>query len=529
MDAIPKRRINLLALSLALIITLLGAQYALPARADVGVQPILPSGSNIKPEGQMPIQMAAEKVIMTVRQGTDADNAAFKLIPGDLGYPYMPNPYFPIVYAAVADVTADFTMANPTDQDVSMTVWFPLASALGKTNWEELPPGDPVLRVENFRVAVDGKPISYRISELPNPQGEDKAPLPWASFPVTFPAKSEIPIHVSYVFLPQMMIDMVSMTIAYVFQTGAGWAGPIGKAELVVNLPYPASAETVGAMPDGGKIEGNQVRWTWENLEPGPQDDFSMFLLRPERWQELQDAQKIVKSYPDFAQGWLGMADLYQRLSQGYNERGHITSIFGETYQNLGVQAAQESARLNPEDIMPHYLLAMLYASTLQQNASPEQLQPVYDELEIMKKLDLQQAQGLEPNVYDILEPVLYNDATATAQAATWAAEGEYNDETAAADAALADAATKTAQPAGGQATETSSPPSTPTPASSSTQASAPIAQQIPQVTQPALTVIPAAAQPTQPSYIWMLVLALVIILAGVTYFILAKRRKSGP
>ena len=60
-------------------------------------------------------------------------------------------------------------------------------------------------------------------------------------------------------------------------------------------------------------------------------------------------------------------------------------------------------------------------------------------------------------------------------------------------------------------------------------EASAPIAQQIPQVTQPALTVIPAAAQPTQPSYQWMLVLALVIILAGVTYFILARRRKSSP
>lgn len=516
--------VHLLAFSFLAIITLLEAWFPAPVRADVGVQPILPSGSNIKPGGETLIQMADEKVTITVRQGTNADNAAYKMIPGDYGYPFMPNPYFPFVYAAVADVTADFTMVNPTNQDVRMTVWFPMASTLTETKWEELPPGDPVLRIENLRVVVDGMPVAYRISELPNPQGDDKAPLPWASFWITFPAKREIPIQVSYVFLPQMMIDMVSMTISYVFQTGAGWAGPIGKAELEVNLPYPAMPETIGAMPDGGKIDGNQVRWTWENLEPGPQDDFSMFLLRPERWQELYDARSIVKAYPDFAQGWLGLATLYQRLSQGVNEWGDLLPIFGSTYYQLGLEAAQEAARLNPEDIMPHYILALLYASALPENPTEAEFQLVYNELDVMKKLDPEQAQGLEPTVRDVLDAVLYNDATATANANTWDAEGESNGEVIEADA------TTTAEDVkmNIQISKTPPLPATLTKAPSATHTQAPIAQQMPEASPPAPSISPTIAQPNQSRNQWMLALAIVAILGGAIYFLWSRTRKPG-
>ena len=429
---------------LALACVFSGAVCVIPCRADVGVQPILPGGSSIKPEGETPIQMAAEKVVMTLRQGTDADNAAFNLDLGDQGYPWLPSPYFPIVYLAVAEVAADFTMANPTSEAVSMTVWFPLASALENARWEEHPADDVVPRIQNFQVSVDGIPVDFTVNELPNPQGEDKPPLPWASFPVTFPAGKEVLIQVRYVFFPQpTAVDGVGMTLYYVFQTGAGWAGPIGKAELEVNMPYPASEETIGAMPDGGQVEGQQVQWTWENLEPGPQDDFSILLLRPERWEWLQAAQTNIRNYPDFGQGWLILAHIYERLSQGVWERGHIIPDFGETYQRLGVQAAQEAARLLPGDIGPHYELALLYASALSQNPPPEALQPVWDELKIMKELNPEEAQALEPNLYDILEPILYNDATATAEAAGWAADNAtetakatlYNDATATAEA----------------------------------------------------------------------------------------------
>ena len=400
---------------------LIGLLVQSAVAADVGVWPILPGGSSIKPGSETPIQMAAERVVMTVRQGTDAENAALKLGMEDQGYPWLPSPYFPVVYLAVTEVDADFTMANPTEEDVAMTVWFPMASVLEDVNWQEHI-GEAAPRIHGLQVDVDGEPLEHAVTELPNPQGEDKPPLPWASFPVVFPAGEEVLIHVNYIFLPQpSTIDLVEMTLSYIFQTGAGWAGPIGKADLEVNLPYPATSETIGSMPDGGHAKGKQVSWTWEDLEPGPKDDFSISLLRPERWEELSYWKGIVEAQPEYEQGWLALSNLYERFSQGLDERGHIIPGFGETYQRLGLQAAQEAARLDPSDIGPHYEMAMLHAAALPQNPPPEALQFVLEEIELMYQLNPEEAAALEPNVYDILEWVLYNDATATAEAAGWA------------------------------------------------------------------------------------------------------------
>ncbi len=473
-----------MACSLGLACTLLiGVVWAIPGRADVGVQPILPGGSSIKPEGGTPIQMAAEKVAMTLRHGTEAENAAYQLDP-EAGYPWLSSPYFPIVYLAVADVTADFTMVNPTNEAVNMTVWFPLASALESARWDEHI-GESAPRIENFQVVIDGQQLDYTLTELPNPQGEDKPPIPWASFPVTFPAGQEVLIQVRYVFVPQpSAVDGVGMTLHYIFQTGAGWTGPIGQGGAGVNLLTRRSAETIGTMPEGGQVEGQQVHWTWEDLEPGPQDDFFILLLRPERWEELRYWKEIVKDQPDYGQGWLMLATVYERLSQGVWERGHIIPGFGDTYQRLGVQAAQEAARLLPGDIGPHYELAMLYSAALLQNPPLEMLQPVWDELQIMRELNPEEAQALEPNVYDILEPVLYNDATATAEWAAWSTG--WAKETIA--ATLYNDATATAEAVSWACLATANAECTPTPSPSVTPKPSAKPQSVPTVTAPVAT-----------------------------------------
>lgn len=509
MKSLPRVSLGLFGFGLILVSILLALLSPFPVRADVAPVPILPGGSSIKPDGETPIQMVAEKVVMTVRQGTDEDNAAILLNPGDLLLPILlQEPFYPILYKAVVDVAADFTLRNPTGEAVSMTVWFPLASALEDVRWEEHN-GESAPRIENFRVVVNGKPLDYRVTDLPNPQGEDKPPLPWASFPVTFPAGEEVSIQVGYVFFPQTGINLLDMTISYIFQTGAGWAGLIGKAELQVDLPYPASEETIGKMPEGGKIEGSQVSWTWENFEPGPQDDFSILLLRPERWEELKYWRGIVSEYPDFAQGWLSLATIYERFSQGVNEHGHILQYFGETYQKLGVQAAQQAVRLGPEAIGPHYELALLYASALEQNPSPKELQPVMDELKIMRELNPEEAQTLEPNVNDILYWVLYNDATATADAIISACLESYgvdcDEATATADAATSAAAIPTKE-----ATSTLEPSATPQP----------LLTLIPQI-----TTTPAPAPQGFNTGSVLAIMAAGLILIAVVVFLVLKRR----
>jgi hypothetical protein len=296
-------------------------------------------------------------------------------------------------------------MKNPASEAVSMTVWFPLASALESVEWE-LNPEEIVPRIQGFQVKVDGKAVGFSVSEWPNPKGGDKPPLPWASFPVNFPAGEETIIQVRYIVPAQRTVDGVGMRLFYVYQTGAGWAGPIGKAELVVNLPYPASAETIGTMPDGGHAEGQQVRWTWENLEPGPGDDFAIWLLLPERWDELQAARAGVKAGPEDGEAWLTLAGTYHRLVFG---KYRVLAGFGETFQPLGVQAAQEAARLLPGDGRPHYELAIFYLIALPKNPSPEAFQPVLDELKLVDEL----SPDLASDVHDMFEFSINTDPSA--------------------------------------------------------------------------------------------------------------------
>jgi hypothetical protein len=365
----------------------------------MGVQPILPGGSSILPDDETPIQMTAEKVVLNVRSATEADDTIVTRNPGDYGLPASFDGT-PGMYPAVADVLANFTMKNPTSEVVHMTAWFPLASALETEEWN-LNPGEVVPHIVNFQVSVEGKPLEYRVTELPNPKGADKLLLPWASFPMTFPAGEETLVRISYSIPAWWSYEGLTMNLTYIFQTGAGWAGPIGKAELVVNLPYPASAETIWTMPEGGQVEGHQVRWTWLNLEPTPQDDFSIHLLLVNHWDDLLAARAGVAANPQDGEAWLKLASTYTMLTRGRSySAARMLPGFGETYQPLGLQAAQEALRLLPEDGRPHYELALLYASALPENATSEDLKTVMDELKIVEALE----PALAPNIHDTLD-----------------------------------------------------------------------------------------------------------------------------
>jgi hypothetical protein len=84
-----KRFLGLIS-SLLFVTVMVGLWVPLPVRADVGVQPVLPGGSSIKPGEETLIQMAAEVVTMNVRQASEADNALIKLNPDSYGYGYQP-------------------------------------------------------------------------------------------------------------------------------------------------------------------------------------------------------------------------------------------------------------------------------------------------------------------------------------------------------------------------------------------------------------------------------------------------------
>ncbi len=370
-------------------------------RADVGVHPVLPGGSSLQPEGDTPIQMASEIVTMTVRLATQADNAILSLNPQAYGLDM-----HPVWYPLVAEVQADFHMLNPTTSTIDLVTWFPLASALEGVSWE-LNPNEIVPRIASFQVAVNAEPLDYSVEQLPNPKGTDKPALPWASFKVTYTPGQVTNIHVSYLVPLTQAIKSSEYALYYVFQTGSGWAGPIGQADLVLNLPYPASEATLqrvspqklsipypmsspgSVIPSYATMQGNQARWTWTDFEPTPQDDFAIWLVDPGLLTDLEAARAAVQVNPQDGQAWLDLASLYYQLSTRAYFR---PSIFSQSYRSLGLEAYQKAAELWPEHPAPHVGLALLTLSQYMTdtNATSEALQYFYDQMQIARDLELQ-------------------------------------------------------------------------------------------------------------------------------------------
>ena len=346
------------------------------------------------------IQMTSEVVTFNIRQATEADNKLVPLSPNYYGFQHLP-----VWFPAVAEVIAEFTLKNPTSQSINMTVWYPLASVLDVVEWN-LSSGEKIPRIEDFEAYIDGNPSNAMVSELANPKGADRPDLPWANFPVTFPAGKETVIQIRTRLPLQPSVSGIEMTLYNVFHTAAGWAGPIGQAELILNLPYPASTETLAGIPSGtlkvppyyrpsqradlppgAVLEGNQARWTWKDLEPGPQDDFVLWLLQPDHWQELESARASVQANQADGQAWLNLGSTYYSLSS--NGPGWPT-VFASIYLPQGIEAYRKSAGLLPGRSAPHAGLGLLTLELYMadKNAPPEAIQTIQNELQTARELE---------------------------------------------------------------------------------------------------------------------------------------------
>jgi hypothetical protein len=147
-------------------------------------------------------------------------------------------------------------------------------------------------------------------------------------------------------------------------------------------VPSPAD------LPSGAALEGNQARWIRKDFEPGPEDDFAIWLLRPDKWQELESARLAVKANPDDGRAWLDLASTYVTLSCAVNT--YSCSLFSSTYLPLGIEAYQKAAELLPENPTPHTGLGLLRLTMYLQdkNAPPEIIQSILGELQIARELE---------------------------------------------------------------------------------------------------------------------------------------------
>ncbi len=390
--------------ALVLLGVILAYTAPLPAQADLAVEPILPGGSNLAPGEQTPIEMSLEVVRIDVRQATDADNEIIQ------SNPFAPEmQYSQPSYPVVAEVSAVFTMTNPTTEDIRLNTWFPLSSTLDSIYWWT-GSAQSVPAIADFHVSVSGSELNYIFTRLPSTTEGDNVLLPWAEFLVKFPAQEDTHIEVNYLVPLAQFSEGNALALYYIFQTGAGWAGPIGRAELILSLPYPASAETfrrvsassIGIpypwaseqdeIQDGAVIDGNQVRWTGTNFEPTAQDDFAAWLVDPAMWQELETTRRLVEENPQEGINWLRLAELYCKL-------GTTSTIFKSSYLQPAIEVYQKTAELLPDNPTPHSGIAYLtFLQNSTGNPIPANLmQFIQGEIDIAKALEVQHPELLEP------------------------------------------------------------------------------------------------------------------------------------
>ncbi len=267
-----------------------------PAHADVS-PPERPPGSNPVPgEEGTQVQMIEELVVLEVQ-----------------GSPWPGEPISNLV-RDWARVTATFVMLNQGPVEESMQVRFPLADLRGTGDGRgEFP------EIEDLQVWVDGSwvPTTRVTSPVPDPIFADNPPLAWSGFDVTFPPGEQVEIKVRYShratgYHPQS-------DFRYILETGAGWKGPIGSAELVVRLPYLATPENllVDYSTDGVRFEGREARWTFRDLEPTHGDNLIVRIIEPGFWFAVLDAQQAVEADPDDGDAWGVLARAYKRVLLG--------------------------------------------------------------------------------------------------------------------------------------------------------------------------------------------------------------------
>jgi cell division septation protein DedD len=305
------------------------------ARADMAPPEQLP-GSDIGPGGATQVRMLAEQIVLDV-QAAAGDQAA-----GETA-------------AMLAQVRGRFTLRNLGEADEHMQARFPRGDPLGRSDGY-----GRYQQVQQFAVQVGGLPVATTVITSTNPQGADQPPVEWLAFDVDFPVGQDVAVDVSYLIAPTGFADESFGSFAYVLQTGAGWRDSIATAEIIVRLPYEATAENVrdtstsGGRPmtPGAALVGNEVRWSFSDLEPAEQDDIFISVMVPGVWQAVADARAAAAASPGDVSALARLAAAYDAAISYHGS--FISDEPHDPFVALSEQAYEQAIALEPGSAQLH-------------------------------------------------------------------------------------------------------------------------------------------------------------------------------
>jgi hypothetical protein len=243
----------------------------------------------------------------------------------------------------VAKVTAVFNMRNLGAAEERMAVRFPLDAGI----YREIYPD-----IQDLRAWVNAREVHVW-------QSTDLWENSWSNFDVIFPPGKDMQIKVAYTIEAS---DLESAggkhaKFIYLLETGTGWKDTIGRAEIILRLPYKATEENVflgrfDQTTAGGVISDTEVHWKFDDLEPDTSDNFKVVIVKPTAWRKVLNERENVRQNPQDGEAW-------GRLGKACKEiivfrRSFRTDDGGLSLLAESDAAYQKAVALLPDDALWH-------------------------------------------------------------------------------------------------------------------------------------------------------------------------------
>jgi len=129
---------------------------------------------------------------------------------------------------------------------------------------------------ERFAVKENGKTIAFTSASGGAVGSSSPGEKDWYLWSSEFEQEESKTIEVQYSLPCGMRYNSNERFFTYLLSTGAGWAGTIGKAEIIVNLKDIEQDSVLSQTPANCEISGKQLSWTFMDLEPTENDDIKI-------------------------------------------------------------------------------------------------------------------------------------------------------------------------------------------------------------------------------------------------------------
>jgi hypothetical protein len=196
-----------------------------------------------------------------------------------------------ITWGQPCSLEASFSMINERDGATELEVGFPVGAyhpdprgpAFGEDEEDSPKPLLEPVRPDVLTIAVNGTPVTaYRRLPRERVRETRRHYTSWYFARIAFrPGASVVTVRAR--LSPSPGSSPGKFQLSYCLSTGGRWRGPIGWESVEIVFPGVAAASLLeGPVSKGGKVEGESVRWEFQEFEPqGDEYDVDLEFYAP--------------------------------------------------------------------------------------------------------------------------------------------------------------------------------------------------------------------------------------------------------